>query len=424
MKSRILVTGFQRSGTTLLRRLLCQHPDVDYIIHEGRLIQKANSKVALTNMARSIAHEQGHDIDTKRGVWGDKVPFPAGRPGPVEYYRKWMKMFGRSARVVLIVRHPYDVAVSSKRTFDQSAEKIIKAYAAVMPRVMREALRDNVLIIKFEELLASPIPEMKRVLKYCKLNHSDDVVRKMAASGKEELRYFDGIESSRAFAYKAGKVPPCPCNLFPAIGLLNQVPGPPYELEYNFDSTIVCPRDKDSLRRIDQYREYYHTKYDLAKRVAPKTIVEIGVRAGYSAWAFLCACPTAKYYGFDAENGTHGGRGGPWAPWARKMLAERGFDVEIAAPADTQSMDKMPIAADLYHVDGDHTPDGVYHDLTICFEAAPVGAVLLVDDYDYEEAAGVRKGVDRWLKDFAEHVKAKHVPSLRGEMMITVRSKR
>ena len=188
-------------------------------------------------------------------------------------------------------------------------------------------------------------------------------------------------------------------------------------MKYQWDPTIICGQDPTATpERVNQYRTYYRVKYDIVQMVNPKTIVEIGVRAGYSAWAFLTACPDAKYEGFDADNGTHGGQGGPWTWWAKKILSERGFNFKIHTPVNTQNMDKMPISADFYHVDGDHTEKGVIHDLNICFEAALPGASILVDDYEYIET--VRNGVDKWIAK-NPGISYEIIPSLRGEVLIT-----
>jgi len=188
---------------------------------------------------------------------------------------------------------------------------------------------------------------------------------------------------------------------------------------YKFDDTIICPTDISATpQRIAQYRDYYRVKYAIAKAIQPKTIIEIGVRAGYSAWAFLTACPKATYYGFDAENGNHGGNGGPYSWWAQRILSERGFRFKVFAPYDTQCHGKLPKSADFYHVDGDHTTDGVYHDMKICFDDMDVGSYMLIDDYNYVEAAAVRVGVDRWLDKHHHYVSWSHYPSLRGEVLV------
>lgn len=186
-----------------------------------------------------------------------------------------------------------------------------------------------------------------------------------------------------------------------------------------FDRSIICLQDPTATpERIAQYEGYYHQKHDIAKQVNPKVIVEIGVRAGYSAWAFLMACPNAEYHGFDADNGTHGGQGGPWTWWAEKMLKARGFNVNIHAPQDTQKMDVMPIAADFYHIDGDHTSQGVYHDLSICMASSHQGSVMLVDDYDY--ISEVATGINKWLTDFSDKILWEYIPTYRGDIYIEV----
>ena len=56
---------------------------------------------------------------------------------------------------------------------------------------------------------------------------------------------------------------------------------------------------KDWLKLNEEQYLYYESKYRIAADIKPASIVEIGVRYGYSAAAFLLACPQAKYMGFD-----------------------------------------------------------------------------------------------------------------------------
>jgi cephalosporin hydroxylase len=187
---------------------------------------------------------------------------------------------------------------------------------------------------------------------------------------------------------------------------------------YEFNEKIICPWDKTAdAKRIKQYRSYYKVKHDIVAELQPKTIIEIGVRAGYSAYYFLQACPEAQYYGFDADNGKHGGAGPkPYIPWAEKILEEAGRSFKIYWPFDTQEAACLPHQGDFYHIDGDHTTEGVKHDLDICFAFAPPGAHILVDDYDYLKS--VREGIDQWLERNVGKLTYEYRQSLRGEILI------
>ena len=179
-----------------------------------------------------------------------------------------------------------------------------------------------------------------------------------------------------------------------------------------FDKSIICPTDTKSLKRYRQYKRYYKVKYDIAKKYNPSTILEIGVRAGYSAYSFLSACPKARYVGIDAENGEHGGQDGPWIWWAEEIL--KNFDVKFEV-ADSQQLTKINGNYDMIHIDGDHTTEGLLHDLEICWPAVNDRGIMLVDDYDYIDT--VKKGVDMFAK--RPGVRKEYLKSLRGEIVFS-----
>jgi len=190
---------------------------------------------------------------------------------------------------------------------------------------------------------------------------------------------------------------------------------------FNFDEKIICPGDPTATaERIQQYKDYYKVKYELCKKQNPKIIAEIGVRAGYSAWTFLQACPNAKYIGFDANNGTHGGQGGEdgkFAVWTAKILKD--YDVELIE-FDTQKVEDLNVSnVDFFHVDGDHTTRGVIHDLDLAFKAISDTGLIVVDDITY--LPEVREGVYTWLNKMIGKVDTQFVESLRGEMLIRKR---
>jgi len=186
---------------------------------------------------------------------------------------------------------------------------------------------------------------------------------------------------------------------------------------YKFNKEMIFSDDISAdTKRIAQYKEYYEIKFDICKRINPKKIAEIGVRAGYSAYYFLQASPKAKYYGFDANNGTHGGKGGEdgkYLNWAKNILSDNDVTVEVM---DTQKIDKFNLKGiDLFHIDGDHTIEGAMHDMDMAKETLSEKGYMLVDDIDY--VPSVKEAVNQWLKDNPDY-KGEYIESLRGEMLI------
>ena len=190
-----------------------------------------------------------------------------------------------------------------------------------------------------------------------------------------------------------------------------------------FDENIICPEDITATKeRVEQYKDYYAIKYNICKKKDPKKIAEIGVRAGYSAWTFLQACPEAKYYGFDANNGTHGGQGGEdgkYSIWAKKIL--KNYEVEIIN-IDTQKTNDLDISnIDLFHIDGDHTEQGVMHDLDLAFSCINKSGLILIDDVTFLES--VKNGVEKWINKNNDIVFFEYIESLRGECLIRKKNK-
>lgn len=185
-----------------------------------------------------------------------------------------------------------------------------------------------------------------------------------------------------------------------------------------FDTNIISPDDITATKqRIENYKNYYKIKYNICKKINPKRIAEIGIRAGYSAWTFLQACPNAKYYGIDANNGKHGGEGGEdkkYFNWAKKIL--KNYDT-VFIEQDTQAINNLNIYdIDFFHIDGDHTTAGVIHDLDICFKVINNNGYILVDDIDYIK--DVKIGVDKWINKMKDYIEVKYIKSFRGECLI------
>ena len=188
--------------------------------------------------------------------------------------------------------------------------------------------------------------------------------------------------------------------------------------DFEFPKEMMCPEDIEN-GKYDLFKEIYKEKYYIIKDNCPHAsrILEIGVRAGYSAWTFLQCCPDAEYIGLDPHNGTHGGKGGEdgkYERWAEKILEPHYFHLY---QVDTQTGDtKVYGKFDFIHVDGDHTAIGVWNDMNLCFPMLNDSrSCMLVDDYDYLPA--VKEGVDEWLDDNPDigHIK---IDTVRGDVLI------
>lgn len=144
------------------------------------------------------------------------------------------------------------------------------------------------------------------------------------------------------------------------------------EIQYDFRETA---NPEDDFRPLwPKWVEYYRTKAAISKWLSPKSILEIGVRYGYSAKAFLAGAPMAAYTGIDANNGKSGGCHDGFT-WARRILPPKAVLIE----QDTISLQSLPGGIyDLIHVDGEQTGLSTYRDLEL---ASKQGRCILCDGY-------------------------------------------
>lgn len=187
----------------------------------------------------------------------------------------------------------------------------------------------------------------------------------------------------------------------------------------NIPYEVMCPDDVTlTQERFDLYQKLYSEKYNIVNGLKINSILEIGVRAGYSAYTFLQAFPDAKYIGLDPHNGTHGGKGGDnyvYEKWAKYILEGYNFElhrIDTQTETDLSRFGKF----DFIHVDGDHTPEGVYHDLDLCFKILTEGGSILIDDYTYIN--DVKIGVDKWIRKNIDRVEWEFIDTVRGDIMI------
>jgi hypothetical protein len=166
------------------------------------------------------------------------------------------------------------------------------------------------------------------------------------------------------------------------------------------------PEDPD--RPNADYETYYRWKYRIAKAIQPvaKSLFEIGVRAGYSAFAFQAAIPGLEYLGWDNDAGQYGGVKG----FSNRFIAEGCVD-----RVDSQTRDFLPRSFDVAHIDGDHSYAGALHDIQLC---APFCRYVLVDDYDF--ITPVKAATDHFIVSHQGRVRYQHYADggFRGTMLL------
>jgi FkbM family methyltransferase len=127
----------------------------------------------------------------------------------------------------------------------------------------------------------------------------------------------------------------------------------------------------DDQRLWECWQPYYRMLYRIAKSISARTVVEFGVRCGYSALTFLSAIPGAKITGYDAAVEPHSET---FLAHATSILAGRDFRL---IRADSHGLDSIP-PCDFIYVDGDHSFAGCLGDLELAYWTA---AKILIDDY-------------------------------------------
>jgi SAM-dependent methyltransferase len=184
------------------------------------------------------------------------------------------------------------------------------------------------------------------------------------------------------------------------------------EAEYDFRHSA---NPKDPLKYLfDEWVPYYRLKWAIARALKPEKILEIGVRFGYSAAAFLDACPNADYLGIDNDSDTFGGHRGA-IDWARQVTAHSKAQYLIA---DSQKMDVFPGGHyDLIHIDGQQGGAGSIQDLR---KALWQARQILVDGF-----FGTRDNflnVSEFLYCYRDVIESFVViPGYCGELLITPR---
>lgn len=154
---------------------------------------------------------------------------------------------------------------------------------------------------------------------------------------------------------------------------------------------LIQEKDKD------KYFGCYLWHYFLSNHLNLKKIGEIGVRFGYALKAFILGSLSTNHkehlyiYGWDNACNEEGS-----VDLVNNYFKDKYPNIYINVNLlDTQTVSDLEIKdLDLFHVDGDHTEAGSYHDLNLAWKAIHENGHILVDDMAIPETA---RGVHRFI---------------------------
>jgi hypothetical protein len=194
--TKVLIIGFRHSGTTMTMQLIKAHPQVGWIEDEESYIEINKPKDWILMMARKRVP------NLKKFAWGEKIPW-AVRANDIEGKRaiqmskRWLKYFGKDARVLHILRHPLDVALSGHGHKVGMVE--MKYMMSSLPRVI-DFVNSNkrCATIVYEDLVTNPKIHLPNVFKFLNLRNNKKIVRKVINTPLK----FGKINPSRALAHQ------------------------------------------------------------------------------------------------------------------------------------------------------------------------------------------------------------------------------
>jgi cephalosporin hydroxylase len=137
---------------------------------------------------------------------------------------------------------------------------------------------------------------------------------------------------------------------------------------------------------------HYAMKATVCRRFAPRRIIEIGTRCGYSLLAFHAATSRASYLCIDGamdDDSLH------CLAHCKRLIERHALDADLIV-VDSHAIKSLPPAC-FAHVDGDHSYEGALADLRLVAGCR----AILADDCDNP---AVRQAVEQFCRETARTV--------------------
>lgn len=201
---KLLVIGFQNSGTTMLRRLLCCHPDIRWIFHETFYLNDTSTK---EHIRAKIRTKHGFNID--KHIWGEKIPFiyprmvksnVGSKCSIIDYARQWKIYFAPDYKIIHIVRHPVDVIMGNKTRKSIKEARTLKWYEDTVFLAIKKF--EESILVKYEDILLNFNVTMKSLLEAVGISSDRGTIELVENAFCEK---FKKLNQSRAFGYSGNK---------------------------------------------------------------------------------------------------------------------------------------------------------------------------------------------------------------------------
>ena len=174
----------------------------------------------------------GEKIIYERNIMG------TGGPTPIEYCERWNKRFKHEAKIIQIIRHPYDVWNSIllkkyvARKIKHAVPRMEGLYFRHIPNIFNEISKiKNCLTIKYEDLIMNPDVIIRKIYNHCKLDSKYHIkVRMLKRKAFAYKRIGFKIHDKRLEKQKNDFMKTMSENIEDCIENLNQFDGPEYEI--------------------------------------------------------------------------------------------------------------------------------------------------------------------------------------------------
>ncbi len=215
---KILVVGFPRSGTSLTNRIFDKHPDVSKMLFEKWLLKQVKSINQISKKFPNMVGTYGEKV-----IWGSRIACKGTQQSIFDYCIEWNDTFGEEAKIIQLIRHPYDTLnslFSSKKRFPRGPAftKNYSEYLQFAPIFIQKINNlSNSLTVKYENLISDLDNTTKAMYGHCGINPSHKHSEKMKIK-----RIFNYKHKDLLFKYDD--------RLKDVIDIMNSIEGVKYEL--------------------------------------------------------------------------------------------------------------------------------------------------------------------------------------------------